>query len=116
MTQYRNAHNYLADFNSETPLYQQAGALVDALLAWRPVGPTLPARLEELYVLMYEMRIVGLQDVKLAQVDLRPHRRRLRVPRAQAPLWSSRVNEWKERGSRAESRLENTTKRRGGGG
>ena len=27
VTQYRNAHNYLADFNSELPLYQQAGAL-----------------------------------------------------------------------------------------
>ena len=36
VTQFRNAHNYLADFNSELPLYQQAGALVDALLDWKP--------------------------------------------------------------------------------
>ena len=70
MTQYRNAHNYLADFNSELPLYQQAGALVDALLAWKPAASTMPGRVEELYILMYEMNIVGLDDVKLAQAWL----------------------------------------------
>jgi len=70
VTQYRNAHNYLADFNSELPLYQQAGALVDALLAWRPATATMPGRLEELYVLMYEMGIVGAADVRLAQAWL----------------------------------------------
>ena len=70
VTQYRNAHNYLADFNSELPLYQQAGALVDALLAWKPAASTMPGRVEELYILMYEMNIVGLDDVKLAQAWL----------------------------------------------
>ena len=70
VTQFRNAHNYLADFNSELPLYQQAGALVDVLLAWRPTASTMPGRLEELYVMMYEMGIVGLDDVKLAQAWL----------------------------------------------
>ena len=70
VTQYRNAHNYLADFNSELPLYQQAGALVDALLAWRPASGTLPGRIEELYILMYECGIVGLADVHLAQAWL----------------------------------------------
>ena len=57
----------LADFNSEVPLYQQSGALVDALLAWKPASPTLPGRLEELYVLMYELGIVERNDVLLAQ-------------------------------------------------
>jgi len=70
VTQYRNAHNYLADFNSELPLYQQSGALIDALLHWRPKAPTLPGRLEELYVLMYEMNLLGLEDVRLAQAWL----------------------------------------------
>ena len=70
MTQYRNAHNYLADFNSELPLYQQAGALVDALRAWQPRTRTVPGRVEELYVLMYEMGIVGADDVRLAQAWL----------------------------------------------
>ena len=63
----RNVHTYLADFNSELALYQQSGALVDALLAWRPTSPSLAGRLEELYVLMYEMNIVGLEDLQLAQ-------------------------------------------------
>ena len=70
VTQYRNAHNYLADFNSELPLYQQAGALVDALLQWEPTSPTLPGRLEELYIRMYEYGIVGRADVQLAQAWL----------------------------------------------
>ena len=70
VTQYRNVHNYLADFNSEVPLYQQAGALVDALLAWRPETRTIPGRLEELYVLMYEMGILAEADVRLAQAWL----------------------------------------------
>lgn len=67
MSQFRNPHNLLGDFNSETPLYQQAGALVDALLAWTPSGRTLPGRIEELYVHMYEFGILGLADVELAQ-------------------------------------------------
>jgi hypothetical protein len=71
VTQYRNAHNYLADFNSELPLYQQAGALVDALLTWSPSSPSLPGRIEELYVMMYEMAIIGIDDVRLAQAWLR---------------------------------------------
>lgn len=57
----------LADFNSELPLYQQAGALIEVLLHWQPAGATLPARLEELYILMYELNLLGLKDVKLAQ-------------------------------------------------
>ena len=41
--------------------------MVDALLAWKPSSPTLPGRLEELYVLMYELGIVERNDVLLAQ-------------------------------------------------
>jgi len=67
VTQYRNAHNYLADFNSEIPLYQQAGALVSALLEWQPRARSIPGRLEELYILMYEMAILGHNDVLLVQ-------------------------------------------------
>ena len=49
---------------------QQAGALVGALLAWKPRTSSLPGRIEELYILLYEMSIVGLADVKLAQAWL----------------------------------------------
>mmetsp|Transcript_51326 Transcript_51326/g.133346 ORF Transcript_51326/g.133346 Transcript_51326/m.133346 type:complete len:521 (-) Transcript_51326:501-2063(-) len=70
VTQYRNAHNYLADFNSELPLYQQAGALVKVLKEWKPAAPSLPGRLEELYILMYELNLLGLKDLKLMQAWL----------------------------------------------
>lgn len=66
-SQYRNVHVLLGDFNSEVPLYQQSGALVDELLAWRPAAPSLPGRLEELYIRMYELNIVGANDVALVQ-------------------------------------------------
>ena len=70
VTQYRNVHSYLADFNSELPLYQQSGELVRVLREWHPSAPSLPGRIEELYVLMYEMGILGRNDVKLAQAWL----------------------------------------------
>ena len=59
-----------SNFNSEVPLYQQAGELVKALLRWEPTSSTLPGRIEELYILMYEMSLLGLNDVKLAQAWL----------------------------------------------
>ena len=42
--------------------------MVQALLAWKPKTSTLPGRLEELYILMYERAIVGENDVLLVQV------------------------------------------------
>ena len=42
----------MAPIPKQVPLYQQSGALVDELLAWRPAAPTLPGRLEELYIHM----------------------------------------------------------------
>ena len=54
----------------QVPLYQQSGALVAALLRWEPTARTLPGRFEELYVHMYELGIIGLSDVRLAQAWL----------------------------------------------
>ena len=42
----------MAPIPKQVPLYQQSGALVDELLKWRPTAPTLPGRLEELYIHM----------------------------------------------------------------
>jgi len=67
VTQFRNAHNYLADFNSELPLYQQSGSLVELLLKWRPTSTSIAGRLEELYILMYEVNVIGMADVQLVQ-------------------------------------------------
>jgi len=67
VTQFRNAHKLLGDFDAEIPLYQQAGALAEALAAWKPTSTSLPGRLEELYICMYEFGILELSDVQLAQ-------------------------------------------------
>ena len=67
VTQFRNAHNYLSDFNSELPLYQQSSALVEALRRWKPSAPSLAGRLEQLYVFMYEIGVIEASDVSLAQ-------------------------------------------------
>ena len=67
VTQHRNAHNYLADLSSEIPLYERAGVLVKALREWQPATKTLPGRIEELYVFLYENAILELSDVWLAQ-------------------------------------------------
>ena len=34
--QIRNAHNYLADLNSEVPLYERSGVLLRVLTQWKP--------------------------------------------------------------------------------
>ncbi|KAL3902194.1 MAG: hypothetical protein SGPRY_012181, partial [Prymnesium sp.] len=50
VSQYRNAHHHLADFNSE------------------PVSTTLPGRLEEIYIFAYyEVGVLSLADVQLMQ-------------------------------------------------
>jgi len=67
VVQERNPHNWLADMQAEAPLYEQAGALVETLGAWRCDGDeggdhvgdlhapkSLPTCLEQLWVEMYE--------------------------------------------------------------
>ena len=70
VTQYRNLHNYLADFNSEIPLYEQAGELVRFITAWQPRAATLAGRIEELIIALYERNLVEACDVRLAQAWL----------------------------------------------
>ena len=70
VAQHRNPHNILGDFNSEEPLYSQAGALVDELLSWKPTTSTLAGRIEELYIRMYEIDLIGQTDVELTQAWL----------------------------------------------
>jgi len=74
--QIRNAHTYLADFQSEMPLYLSAGGLIRFLLAWRPSAPitgrnTLFSAAEELCIALYEVGVLGLEDVELQQAWLR---------------------------------------------
>eukprot|EP01039_Chlorochromonas_danica_P005643 gene5643-6225_t len=63
----RNDHDYMADFQSELPLYTQATALVKQLQENPCTAPTIPGCLEQTYVFLYEHGIVEMDDVVLVQ-------------------------------------------------
>lgn len=60
VTQVRNAHDYLADLEAETPLYRQAPALV------RHLENARYSTMREAVIDMYEHGVVGEADVNLA--------------------------------------------------
>jgi hypothetical protein len=65
--QERNVHRYLADFNSEIPLYQQSTRLVEQLQSLRLCCCTLPGRMEELYIFLFEHGYIQKDDVVMIQ-------------------------------------------------
>ena len=67
VTQVRNVHNYLADFDSEQALYRKAGRLIEQLSELALTGPSLPSRMEALYVYLYERGYIELADVEMCQ-------------------------------------------------
>ena len=70
VTQQRNAHNYLADMQSELPLYERAGELVRMLTVWRCDDDgtrSLPSCMEALWVEAYERSYLEKADVHLVQ-------------------------------------------------
>ncbi|CAM5999067.1 unnamed protein product [Sphagnum balticum] len=70
VVQIRNAHNNLADFNAEIPLYEKVPALIARLHEWKSSSPTLPGRIEELWIDMYERDYIGINDVHFCQAWL----------------------------------------------
>ena len=68
----RNAHDFMGDYMSERPLYEEAAALVEYLLGWPcPSGSSLPAVFERLFVDLYERGFIEVQDVGRLQAFLR---------------------------------------------
>ena len=67
VVQYRNAHNYMADFNAEQDLFSKAGELIKFLLAWKPKSSTFEGRLEEVLISLYEHTFLEETDVLLWQ-------------------------------------------------
>ena len=67
VVQVRNSHNYLADFDSEQDLYQKFDKLVEQLSTLSLHATTLPGRIEELYIYLYEHGYLKLLDVHLCQ-------------------------------------------------
>ena len=66
----RNSHNYLADFDSEGPLYKRASKLLTQLDEWKPKAQSLVGRIEELWVYLYEHGYLAKEDIVLVQAWL----------------------------------------------
>lgn len=66
----RNSHNYLADFDSEGPLYKRASKLISQLEEWKPAATSLVGRIEELWVYLHERGYFAIDDVTLVQAWL----------------------------------------------
>lgn len=64
--QFRNAHNYLADFQAELDLYHRSGVLLQFLISWTCTDE-LPICLEKLWIDLYERAYIELDDVLLLQ-------------------------------------------------
>ena len=62
----RSAHDYLSDFVAERDLYDKTTKLLEFLDGWSSNAATLPARIYELWVGLYEHDYLGLHDVKAA--------------------------------------------------
>lgn len=68
----RNAHNYLADFDSEDDLYKRSGKLIEQLESWQPgANLDLPDRIIEIYIFLYERGYIEELDVVLIQEWIR---------------------------------------------
>ena len=68
ITQDRNAHNYLADMEAESDLYLKAGTLIRFLSGWSNNAlETIPARMEGLWIDLYERGYIEEGDVKMVQ-------------------------------------------------
>lgn len=66
VTQYRTAHNYLADMNAEHDLYYKSSKLVEFLHAWQPSDSLTHAAWLELWIALYEREYIEYDDVLLA--------------------------------------------------
>lgn len=66
----RNAHNYLADFDSEHPLYLEATKLIEQLNDWILDANSIPGKIEQLWVRMYEHGYIEIEDVIMCQAWL----------------------------------------------
>jgi len=67
VTHVRTPHNYIADMQAETDLYQKTSTLLNFLEEWKDKSPTVAARVENLCVALYERDYIGLADVYAMQ-------------------------------------------------
>jgi hypothetical protein len=67
VVQERNPHNFLADMDAEHDLYMRSLAMVQFLREWKGRSPSLPDRMEELAIALYERGYWEIRDVELMQ-------------------------------------------------
>ncbi|KAL7551578.1 hypothetical protein ACHAWF_014761 [Thalassiosira exigua] len=71
VSQDRNDHDYLADFNAEQDLYERAGPLIEYLREWDcHMCDTVPKRMEALWINLYERGYIEIDDVYAVQMWL----------------------------------------------
>jgi len=67
----RNAHNYLADMQAELDLYFKAGKLIEFLSQeFTSTAETIPERMEQLWIALYERGYIEHNDVMAIQLWL----------------------------------------------
>lgn len=67
ITQVRNAHTYIGDMKAEGDLYFKSDKLTEFLYDWRSSEESLPARMEQLWIDLYERGYHEAGDVILVQ-------------------------------------------------
>ncbi|KAL9178473.1 hypothetical protein ACHAXT_003803, partial [Thalassiosira profunda] len=70
VTQERNDHDYRKDFNAEHDLYEKAEKLIEYLREWDSSDDTVPARMESLWIDLYECGYIEIEDVFSVQLWL----------------------------------------------
>jgi len=67
----RSAHDYLADFAAESDLYSKTAELLKFLDSWSSTANTLPERISDLWIALYERDYIRLDDVEAVKEWLR---------------------------------------------
>jgi hypothetical protein len=67
VTQIRNEHNYYGDMDAERDLYFKGEKLVEFLSGWTNSATSIPERMEQLYIELYERGYIELLDVEMVQ-------------------------------------------------
>ncbi len=70
ISQIRNDHNILGDLSAENDLYRKSGKLIDFLANWDSEQSSIPERMEQLWIDLYEHGYIEIQDVEAVQMWL----------------------------------------------
>ena len=70
ISQIRNDHNILGDLSAENDLYLKSGKLIEFLAEWDTDHSSIPGRMEQLWIDLYDRGYVEIEDVKAVQMWL----------------------------------------------